>query len=219
MKKPIEGSRGLVAGKTRQGKSYFNKKVLIPAFAKFKPVVVLDRKHEYGGRNSVDHDKSWKVFFSGKEFFQDAMKQGKISGVNVITCNNVTDYNIVLNFCQRLERPLTLIIDEAHDIFLSKEFYPAKAAAVKIARFGAAFGLDYIMITQRSKDVPPDIRTQFDWLISFYQGSKKDVQAIEEMNFDNPESVRNLEKREKILFDYLPEHIKVPEDNFKTIHR
>lgn len=218
-KKPIEGTQGLIAGKKRQGKSFFVKKELIPRLKEVKPVVVLDRKHEYAGRNKVDSCSSWNVFKSSKEFFNSAIESGKISGVNIVLCNSDIDYNLAINFIKKLEKPISLIIDEAWDIYISPEFKRARSAAVGLARFGATFGIDSIMITQRTMDVPKDIRTQFDWLISFRQGGKGDTDAIEEMGFDNGESARDLGKREKVLFSYLPDFLDIPDGEFKTINR
>lgn len=219
MAKVIEGTQGMVAGKKRQGKSYFVKKTLIPLLAKKKPVIILDRKHEYGGRNAVDFDKSWKVWDSGIQFIKHVVDEKRISDVNVVLCSTDKDYNTVIPFIKELERPVSLIIDEAHDIYLSRDFADAKNNAVRLSRYGATFGVDTIWISQRTKDVPTDIRYQFDWLISFRQGSKADTEAIDEMGFENGESVRDLKEREKVLFSYLPDFLKVGAGEFKTINR
>lgn len=205
-----KGTRGLIAGQTRMGKSYFTKKVFIPALEKFKPVVVLDRQEEYRGRHQVDHNKSWK-HCRGFDGFLKALfeSEGILSGVNVITCNSDIDYIKSLQFIKELQRPVSLVIDEAHDIFLDRDLYEAKKPFVKLIRYGAKFGIDVIIITQRTYDVIPDIRSQFEWLISFHQKHEDDIKAISSFGWDDSEAVRDLEEREFEIFGTIPEHLKI----------
>ena len=65
----MEGFRMMVSGITRNGKSYWVKKNLIPVLASRKPVVIFDRKGEYAGEYARDANKSWKGFDSVFHFF------------------------------------------------------------------------------------------------------------------------------------------------------
>lgn len=204
----LEGFRTLVAGISGMGKSYFVKKVLIPILVKFKPVIIFDRKEEYAGRFAKDHDKSWNGYSGIVDFFRTIQQQKRITKqVHVINCQEDSDYISGLQFFLHLKAPVTLVLDEAHDLFLDKNFYDAKASLVKMVRYGRSYGVDIVLISQRTKDIPPDIRSQFLGAISFKQTHQDDVKALSERGWNEAEKILDLKPRSYQLFGELPKHI------------
>lgn len=204
----IEGFRTLIAGISRMGKSFYVKKEVIPELVNFKPVIIFDRKQEYSGNFTRDADPAWIGYDGANHFFKSLDEAGVVSKkVHVIKCSNDVDYIAPLRFFIKLRKPVSLVIDEGHDIFLDKDLYQAKSSVVKAVRYGASEGIDVIFISQRTYDMPPDIRSQFEGIISFKQRHPDDVKAVDGMGFTGADKLLDLERRQKIVFGDFPEHL------------
>lgn len=207
--KYYEGFRTLIAGISGMGKSFYTKKTFIPLLAKFKPVIIFDRKGEYAGKHAVDHDPAWGSYHGTVDFFTVLGNGNGMlkNGVHIINCTSDKDYISGFIFFLRLKEPVSLVLDEAHDIFLDKDFYQAKIALVKMVRYGRSYGVDVILISQRTKDIPPDIRSQFLGAISFKQSHQDDVKALDERGWLEADKVLNLGKTQYLVFGEFPDHI------------
>lgn len=204
-----DGERFLVAGRSGYGKSYFCKQTLIPAMVKHRPVVVFDRKLEYAGPRSIDADPSWKGYQGIEGFFNHIEKTGFITqDVHVIACRKERDYIAGLRLFEQLQAPITIMIDEAHDVYKDPDFFAAKKHLLKMVRWGRSFGIDVVIITQRTYDIPPDLRSQLTGLITFSQIHEDDIRAISKMGYTQTDEIQALEKREKLILGDIPERIK-----------
>lgn len=209
-KEILEGFHTIVAGITRHGKSYYVKKTLIPLLQEFKPVIVFDRKLEYAGKTAVDASKKWIPFQGIDDFFNSLKKIGYLDNeVYVIQTFSDRDYIAGLNFFEQLKAPVSIILDEAHDIFLDPDFYQAKTSLIKLVRYGAGHGIDTIMVTQRTMDIPPNIRSQFNSAISFKQTHEDDRKVLDKMGFKDVDEVLKLDKQKYKIFgkEEFPDHI------------
>lgn len=211
----------IVNGKTETGKSYLVKNEIIPNLAKQAPVIVFDRKAEYAGVYAKDVPETWQKHNGIFAFFNtlEGENQG-LSGVNVIKCTKDDDYIYGLTFVRELadryHKSPAVVLDEAHDIFLVREFYSAKKATVQLSRYGSHANIDLVFISQRTLDLPKDFRTQFDTVISFYQGDRGSISAIQEItscDIDKAEKITKLNDREFITFGKVPYKVKSLKNN------
>src|SRR6056297_2505122 len=93
----VEPFRMGIFGSSGYGKSYFTKNVLIPLLAKYKPVIIFDRKGEYGGPGRNDVPAKWKAFKGFKGFITALLDKNKLNGrltcePYVIVCSQDQDY-------------------------------------------------------------------------------------------------------------------------------
>lgn len=205
-----ETVRTMIAGISGTGKSYLFKNSILPVLADRKPVVLFDRTGEYStDRRDVPVNFP---FYEGFGKFFDMIQENDLKlsrTAHVIACQKEYDYILGLKFLQAAadvkKLPLTIVLDEAHDIFLSKDLYRAKEPLTRLVRFGRQKEIDVIMISQRTKDIPPDIRTQFDGLISFRQSLDADVKAIEERGWPGAEEIKSLPDRHFRVLGQVPE--------------
>lgn len=213
----IEPVKLHVTGKSKYGKSYFNKNVLLPELAKHKPVIVFDRKGEYAGPRAKDVPEKWPQFDSVFKFFEFLeSKKGKIKpGVYVITCRSDSDWLYGFSFFNALADsqlpggiPVTLVIEEAHQLLQANDFSKAKEILIQLARHGRHENLGLVLISQRTLDVITDIRSQLDGYISFYQALQADVDALKKNGHLEAEKILDLKKREYVSFGEIPEHLK-----------
>lgn len=204
-----EGFRTLLAGISGMGKSYYAKKTLIPQLVKFKPVIIFDRKEEYAGRFARDHNPDWRGFDGIEDFFKHLQDEDRklLKDVYVINCQSDEDYINGLQFFKHLNKPVSLVLDEAHDLFLDKDFYDAQKYLVKLVRYGRSAGIDIVIISQRTYDIPPNIRSQFLGAISFKQNHEDDVKALDKKGWANAENVLHLDKKEYEILGEFPDHI------------
>lgn len=197
-----------LAGISGMGKSYLAKKKLIPAIAEFQPVIVFDKMGEYAGANAKDSDKSWKKFPSIFSFLSQIEKDGSISGVNVIECKSLTDYDHGIRFVAAAELPVCLILDEAHFIFDEPTLKNLSQTIKNIARFGRHKNMSLVLISQRIMDVPPDVRSQFEGLISFKQAEKGDIDSLKSKGWEGVEKILDFKRQEFQIFGVIPQQIK-----------
>lgn len=204
----MDGTRLAVIGKSGYGKSYWTKKTLIPILVKFKPVIIFDRKGEYAGKKAVDSNPDWIALNGFAGFFERVNISGGIEKkVYVIKCDHEKDYINGFSFFQRLSAPVSIIIEEAHDIYKAKDFFAAKEPLLRMVRWGRSEGVDIIPVTQRTMDMPPDIRSQITAWIVFHQNHDDDVKELSKSGYTEAESVKTLEKTEFIHFGEMPKHI------------
>jgi hypothetical protein len=209
----VEPFRIGIFGNSGYGKSWFTKNELIPVLAKYKPVIIFDRKGEYGGPARKDVPKKWKAFNGFKSFVQALIAKEKLNGIlepepYVIVCSNDSDYIKGVKFFHEFKLPVTLIFEEAHDILKHPDFKETKRRVIQIARHGRHENLDIALISQRAMDIPPDVRSQFNGFITFRQMLKSDIDILKQGGAPDPDKIFALIKAEFICFGEIPEHIK-----------
>ena len=200
----------MLNGVSGYGKSYFAKNKLIPVLAKIAPVIIFDKNSEYAGKNKKDVPKNagWKSYSSIFSFLKKNADSQSFGGVHVIECTHTHDYTHGINFFYALKLPVTLIIDEGHFIFDEPELKNLAAVIKNIARFGRHSGLGLVMISQRSMDIPPDVRSQFDSVISFHQTEPADVQHLKKRGFKDAEKILEFDRRKYQIFGDMNESLK-----------
>ena len=205
----LEGFSAHVTGITRYGKSYFVKQTLIPLLVRFKPVIIFDYKGEYAGPRARDHDSSWNSYPDIVHFFASIQQAGMLSReVHVIESRNNNTYTSGLSFIADLRLQVSVILDESQFIFLDKKLAVAQEYLIKLVRAGAGDGCDVIMVSQRTMDMPPNIRSQFTRRITFRQEHKDDIDVMYRDNgFTEAEKARELEKRQYMVLGHFPEHL------------
>jgi hypothetical protein len=203
----------LVAGVSGTGKSYFIKNTLLPELNKAdKPVIVFDRMGEYAGAKATDVPKKWNNYAGAIDFFNAIQaNEGYLTkDIHVIQCESDRDYIQGLEFFHQLRQPVSLVVDEAHDLYASPDFKTASRALTNVVRYGRKFGIDVIFITQRTMDVPPDVRSQFQGnVISFKQTLQNDIEALNKMGIEQADKVLDLDHQEYHIFGELPKRIKI----------
>ena len=209
----VEPFRIGIFGNSGYGKSYFVKNKLIPLLAKYKPVIIFDRKGEYGGPGRKDTPKKWKAFNGFKGFIQALINPEKLNGVlnpepYVIVCSKDDDYIKGVKFFHEFKIPVTLILEEAHDILKHPDFKETKRRVIQIARHGRHENLDIALISQRGMDIPPDVRSQFNGFISFRMMLKSDVDILKQAGAPDPEKIPLLDKKKFVIFGEIPKHFK-----------
>lgn len=209
MSEMYEGFSTHITGITGNGKSYFVKKFFIPLLVIFKPVIIFDYKGEYAGPRAKDHDPDWNSYNGIFDFFDKIDKAGQISKeVHVIYSRDNQDYIYGLSYLEKIRAQASIILDEAQFIFKDKKLSSARTPLVKMVRAGRSDGTDVIMISQRTMDMPPDIRSQFTRRITFLQKHEADIDVMYNDNgFLEAEEVRHLEKTEYMILGEFPDHI------------
>lgn len=209
MGKFIEGERLGIIGKSGYGKSYLTKKKIIPELVKYKPVVIIDPKPDYFGRAAKDHSESWLGFYGFIEFAKHVINKQKIEKkVYVICPKSGTDVKGIINLIWDAQIPVSLLIDEAHNLKSKDWKDEALTPLFRTAREGRSKGIDLILISQRLTDLEPDIRSQLDGIISFYQNHPNDVKALELIDYQAGNKVNSLDKREYVKNDLIPARLK-----------
>jgi len=181
---------------------------MLKELEKEKPVIIFDRTGEYvSGSDMPDCD--YTTHRSTVDFYETIEQEmdGVIDGIHVIRCTKDQDYKLGLGFFKALQQPVIIALDEAHDLFLAKELAPAKEALTQITRYGGMHGIDLIFISQRTKDLPPDIRSQFTGVISFKQSFEGDVKALKSIDPEKAENVLDLDKREFEVLGDVPKQL------------
>lgn len=215
-----------VTGKTEYGKSYWVKNTLLPLFKKFKPTIVFDRKGEYGGKRAKDVPEKWQTFEGFNDFWDEMRSRGgqMKKDVYVITCKSDQDYLKGFAKLYRMTNdnlktgvPLSIVIDEAHDLLQSRDFTDTKRILVQLARHGRHEGLGITLISQRTLDVPTDIRSQLTGYVSFYQALNNDIEALKKDGYPEAEKLLALDKFEYLSFGEIPKHLNKIEQKAVTI--
>lgn len=205
----MEIERGLfqIAGISGMGKSYLTKNEVIPGIAKNQPVIIFDKMGEYAGPGAKDVPEKWNDFNSGRDFLEATKESEVIENVNVVKCEDLNDYKILISFFYALGAPVCLILDEAHFIFDEPDLKSLSNTIKNIARFGRHKGISLVLISQRIKDVPPTVRSQFEGLISFKQLEKSDIDSLKSKGWENSENLLDLDPRKYIVFGSIPKYL------------
>lgn len=198
-----------IIGITGMGKSFWVKQKLINAIAKHQPVLIFDKESEYGGENAKDIPKGykWKNYNSIHSFMVDVHQTKSVEGVNVISCNNISDFDYGIKLVYAMELPVCVMLEEAHFIFDEKELSQVQAILKNIARFGRKKSMSLALITQRFMDIPKDIRTQLRGVVSFHQNDSADIDSLKRFDSKAPEKILAFKPREFEIFGELPKQI------------
>jgi hypothetical protein len=213
LKMEVEPFRMGIFGSSGFGKSYFIKNRLIPLLAKFKPVIIFDRKGEYGGPLAKDVPQKWKAFRGFKGFLK-ALQDPKLLNYKlkaepyVIVCSSDSDYIQGIKFFHEMGNPVSLILEEVYDLLKHPDFKETKNRIIQLARHGRHEKIDIALISQRGMDLHPDVRSQLNSFITFRQMLKSDVDMLKEAGAPDPDLIFDLDKRNYLIFGEVPTHIK-----------
>jgi len=205
-----------VLGKSGNGKSYYTKNTLIPELVRFKPVIIFDRKGEYAGSRAKDIPAGlkWNAYESIFDFLAKNSSEIK-KEVHVIKCRRNSDYYYGLKFFFTLSDaqlkgglPVSIILEEAHTLLKAPDFKEQKRWLIELARHGRHEYLDLILISQRTLDIPTDVRSQISAWISFHQALENDIQALVSLGHPEAEKILDLEARKHISFGEIPNNLK-----------
>jgi len=199
----------LVNGISRHGKSYWTKNTAIPEMAAEKPVIIFDRVGEYTAADEDVPSAEWEQHQSTVNFYENIEQEneGIIEGVHVIRCTNDQDYRLGLGFFKALQQPVYIVLDEAHDIFLSTDLRKAKESLIQLTRYGGHYGIDLLLVSQRTKDLPPDFRSQITGVVSFKQTHEGDLKALKSMGFQNVDEILDLDKQNYKILGEIPNNL------------
>lgn len=173
----------LVSGQSGTGKSYFVKKYLLPKLATQKPVIVFDVLGEYAGQRAKDVPKNWKSYSSFSDFLE-SVKDSKVikKEVHVIAWKTHSDVIQGIKFFRKLEKPVSLVFEEMHSLFTNPELKKAVDEPItQLTMYGRHFEIDCILITQRPKNIPTNLRSQIPFAVSFAQTLGSDIDSLEEI--------------------------------------
>ena len=209
-----EGWRTIVLGITGKGKSYFVKNEILPFIAgQGKPVIMFDRKGDYMSGLDMPKEivKKATYHFSFKDFVKKEIvkTKGKLKNtVHIIRSVDFSDYNFGLSYIENFMRPekeipVSVILEEAHDIFHSDEMREARRPAERLISMGRASGIDILFISQSYYDVPKKIRRQFEGIVSFCQNEPSDLKELSK-KFSDAEKVKDLDRGEFQVLGNLP---------------
>lgn len=186
---------GVVNGIKDHGKSFFVKTYLIPKFAEKKPVIVLDITGEYAAEFPEYVYNSFEEFFDG--IYQ---AEGIKRGVHVLRWKKTGEAVRLIRFLRYIEKPVSLILEEAHILFKNSTIHrQIKEHLVEICFMGAHYGIDAILLSQRAASLPPDVRSQAQFFVSFKQKEQADLDYLRKKGgaSDNTcQIVANLKKYE-----------------------
>lgn len=197
-----------VAGISGMGKSYWVKNELIQKIKEYQPVIIFDKMNEYAGAGAKDVPEKWNNYQSIHDFLSKLTSGGTLKGVHVIQCRSINDYDCGIRFFDSLGMPVALVLDEAHFIFDEKKLSHLADTIKNLARFGRHKGISLVLISQRIKDIPTDVRSQFTGLISFRQNEPADVDTLKKKGWKDVEKILALKEREYLIFGELPKGFK-----------
>lgn len=159
---------GIVNGKADMGKSYFVKQYLIPKLAKKMPVIVLDIIGEYEGENYKGFDEFVKQVIK-----DDGLEAGRVYVVQWTATRDA--YNLA-NFLRVMEWEHAFIVEEAHMFFNNSKIKKEVGERFnELCYMGAHYGFNIILCTQTPYTMPPDARTQCQFIVSFKQTEQRDL--------------------------------------------
>lgn len=165
----------LVAGQSGTGKSFFVKNYAIKQLVKHKPVIIFDVLNEYG--------KLGLSFPGFREFLKHVAKSGISKKIYVISWKSDEDIIAGIKFFRKLEAPVSLVFEEMHSLFTDANLRRETEKALKeITFYGRHYEIDCILITQRPKSLPTNLRSQIEFCVSFRQTLTADIEALKEIN-------------------------------------
>jgi hypothetical protein len=179
-----QNSLGAVMGKKGHGKTH---KASVDAF-ELERLIVIDPLDEFAGGY---------IFYDFNEFsihFQDIFEKEDFRVVLKFT----TDEEYRLFFQEIFEyHDLNLLIDEI-DNWAST--HSVDAGLSRLISYGRHRSISFIGIVRRPQEMNAKLRSQLDWIISFKQTEKRDLDIMRGYGFD-PDELSSLDKREFIVLD------------------
>lgn len=170
----IDSCLGVVCGIKHQGKSYLIKNYLIPKFRELKPVIVLDVTGEYAADFPAFTYRNFWEFFEQSEGIE-ALKKG----VHVIKFKENKTAILLINWLRKMEKPVTVIFEEAHMLFNHSEINKAvKNPLSELCYLSAHYGTDTILSTQRAANLDINVRSQADFFVTFRQKERADLEYL-----------------------------------------
>lgn len=162
---------------------------LIPVLAKSKPVLVLDVTGEYEGKIYQDFD----------EFFRYVKTTGGIEkGVHVLRWKKQETAIRLIHFVRKMEVPVSLVLEEAHILFNDSELHKAvKTPLRELCFLGRHFAIDTILCSQRPASLPPNVRSQAQFFVSFKQKERADIDYLRQKS---ETAVKVAELKQKQFF-------------------
>lgn len=174
--------------------------------AKKKPVFVFDLMNEYGGGGAKDVPAAWNHYMSFEDFLTKNRNRVPARGVHVIAWKKDTDIIQGIHLFRSLEKPVALVFEEMHALFrkpsLKKDI---EVPLDELTFYGRHYGVDVVLITQRPKSLPTDVRSQIPFCISFRQTLSSDLDSLSEISEQAGKVVIDLQERYFYAFGQQPE--------------
>lgn len=165
----------IITGQSGTGKSYLLKNYVIPNLANRKPVIIFDLMNEY--QNIADH-----IHGSFEDFYTFTKDNGDIRGINCIKWKKKSDIIKGLRFVEEMRVPMSVVLDEAHTLYNSRYFSACRPSLESITLHGRHYNVDTILSTQRPIMLDTTARSQADFITSFYQQERRDVDYLRQMS-------------------------------------
>lgn len=181
----------LIFGAKGYGKSKSVKTALQKKLPLFRRVVIIDIEEEYNQNHHVEYRS-----YTRSDFIKIAKNVWNKDESFVIAHTSEEDdqeiFDILFDLQGVSEKPLTLIVDEAH------HWGKSDKDLAKILRRGRHRRISTILITHRPPDLDPMFRLQADMIISFRQTQKIDIEAFRHF-MDEPERLMKLKRDQHII--------------------
>lgn len=182
-------SVGLIVGMQGSGKSHFVKNEIIPNAR--PPVFILDPMAEY----------SQGVIFDDMLDLMHYLVSGKVSrgGVHVVRVQSDEQRELFFEVFRELQKPCTLIIEEAD---MSGSVYKINDDYAALLKYGRHWNISLINITQRAAQVHKTITSQANFIVSFKQVEQRDIKRLQE-TYQEADDLINLKlEPEKQIHEY-----------------
>lgn len=193
-----------VTGKTGRGKSHLTEKYLAVNFAKSLPVIVADSMGEYS---------TGAQYKSVDQFWQEIRNDGLTNGVYAVPVKSDIDAVKLFTISEKCGVPHCLIVEEA-----SKYCSPHSIdeRLYNIVSYGRHSGISVVLSAQRFAQINRLMTSQSDFFITFQQTELNDLNKLKSYT-NNIEMIKNLDKREFIVFGDIDKNSHFVENKVLTL--
>ena len=161
----------IIYGKTGTGKSFYTKKYI----AGLNRVIIIDPMQEYTGT----------VFTTFEDLANYFIEYEPENFCCVCRFESDEEIEAVFNLCKIIKN-LHLIIEEA-EIYISP--YAKSSAFLDLCRYGRHQNISIIGIARRCSELSINFRSLVTKIISFKQTEPKDLKIMQDLGFDNLDSL------------------------------
>lgn len=165
----------VIFGKTGTGKSYLAKQII----DSYTRVIICDPKHEYTGLIFTN-------FSDLSEYYKDNVPE---KFTFVCRFESELDYNYLFKLCLIIE-DLLLVVEEA-EIYISPG--ARSSSFLDLVRYGRHHGISILGIARRATELSIDFKAMCDKIISFKQTFPRDIKTMQELGFENIETLPDYE--------------------------
>ena len=194
-------------GKQGSGKSYLNKKYIIPTLAKKKAVFIIDTLAEY---HTGDRDVSYKAdkkFTDHLELLDFILQTGGPDpGIYILMAQSDKACKSFFKYFALAKAACSIIVEEA-DRFCSP--HNINPDLKKLINYGRHWAVDLVFTARRAAAVHKDVTSQADCIVSFNQTELNDIKALRKI-WAQADQLPDLEKHHFLTMgDKRPKHLKL----------